>query len=289
VNTWLHLGGMEEDDAMDPFGSQLDHAILKEDDAMDPFGSEAVPSDDVQVPLRVSAPLWTAAALVCLRPFSCCLLDLGSCAALCVLWQVGRWLTAPCVLLVVQVPGGMSLMSGNAQKAKRQQVAKACLVCKRAKAKCSAARPCSRCVRLRVAGLCMDIDARSKQTVSVSELTVERPLPYKMGVGQFDPGVGRRKTLDRLLAENALHWLRMGDGPLCRMVEVGWDARDIVNLFVSMPDDWRALLMTTCQSLQIIMGRKRQEADKLKLAVADQVMVKCASRELLSESAVLLL
>ena len=163
------------------------------------------------------------------------------------------------------------MLSGNVQKAKRQQVAKACIVCKRGKAKCSAERPCSRCVRLRVAGLCMDIDARSKQAVSVSDLTVERPLPYKMGVVQFDPGVGRRRTLDRLLAENSLHWLRMGDGPISRMVELGWDARDIVNLFVTMPDDWRALLMTTCQSLQIIMGRKQQESNT-KLSVADQVI-----------------
>ena len=46
---------------------------MEEYEALDPVGSEAVPSDDVKVRLRVSAPLWTAAALVCLRPFSCCL------------------------------------------------------------------------------------------------------------------------------------------------------------------------------------------------------------------------
>lgn len=83
----------------------------------------------------------------------------------------------------------------------------------------------------------------------------------------------RQATLDSLLAQNALQWLRMGDGPLARMVQVGWDPRHIVNLFLSMPEDWKALLMTTCQALQIVL---HDQASKMgKVDMANQV--KCAS------------
>jgi len=50
-----------------------------------------------------------------------------------------------CSAAAGRAPGGEGV-----HKAKRQQVAQACMACKRAKAKCSSERPCGRCVRMRL-------------------------------------------------------------------------------------------------------------------------------------------
>ena len=60
-----------------------------------------------------------------------------------------------------QVPGALGLLAGShVQKPKRQQVSKACLTCKRAKAKCGTDRPCPRCVRIGAKDICIDFDDR---------------------------------------------------------------------------------------------------------------------------------
>lgn len=52
-------------------------------------------------------------------------------------------------------------------KKKRHQIARACQVCRNAKAKCTETRPCPRCVRLNIAG-CEPTPAKSKKGKSLA-------------------------------------------------------------------------------------------------------------------------
>lgn len=153
-----------------------------------------------------------------------------------------------------RVPVAPSVLAGtNSQKkTKRPQVAKACLMCKQAKAKCSTTRPCTRCVRMRMAATCYDLDTRPFSSADNGTVTeIDRPVVYRP-----DPALlgGRIKRLDStldvdvLLAENGLQWLKSPFFQGC--LEIGFDVRTIVGIYASLPDDWCALLKRTCQTLK---------------------------------------
>ena len=84
------------------------------------------------------------------------------------------------------------LLQGAVQKPKRQQIDRACTICKRTKAKCSDERPCARCVRTNQAALCVDSD-------SLQARQIERRFEFKSGVAVFDPSrLGDQDRLDQL-------------------------------------------------------------------------------------------
>jgi hypothetical protein len=153
------------------------------------------------------------------------------------------------------------LAGSGARKPKRQQVAKACLACKRKKAKCSDGRPCMRRVRLRMASGRVDCYARSSAgTVAV----IERPVEYKPDRALFGARVQKPiEDVDALIAKRGLQWLT---GPIHRSVEAGWDAHVMVDLFASLPNDWIALLKGTCISLKVLECHR---AEKRKLVEPD--------------------
>ena len=73
------------------------------------------------------------------------------------------------------------MAGSHVQKPKRQQVSKACLTCRRAKAKCGPGRPCPRCVRMGVKDPCIDFDDRPSTLAAHGEVAViERPFQYKV-------------------------------------------------------------------------------------------------------------
>jgi hypothetical protein len=157
------------------------------------------------------------------------------------------------------------LAGSGARKPKRQQVARACLACKRNKAKCSDDRPCTRCVRLRIASRCVDYDARSPAVEGDGTVAViERPVEYKPDRALSGARVQKQiEDLDVAIAERGLEWLA---GPISRSVELGWDGRVMVDLFASLPDDWNALLKGACLGLKVI---ERHRTEKRKLVEPD--------------------
>jgi hypothetical protein len=63
--------------------------------------------------------------------------------------------TFPCVVseeVKEEVSEATEMLFTAPAKKKRHQIARACQVCRRAKAKCTETRPCPRCVRLNIAG-----------------------------------------------------------------------------------------------------------------------------------------
>jgi hypothetical protein len=157
-------------------------------------------------------------------------------------------LELPDAVLPAQAPGAAELLEGSViQKIRRHQVAKACLVCKRAKAKCGSERPCARCSRLRIQAACVDVMSRPFSPPAA----IERPLEYTGGSHFFAEthAERQRQKLQLLISQNGLEWL---NGAIHRAVELGWDAHSIVNLFASLPDDWSALLKSTCRAMSVM-------------------------------------
>jgi len=151
-----------------------------------------------------------------------------------------------------QVPAAQSALASSSQKSRRQQVAKACLACRQAKAKCSADRPCTRCIRAGMSASCFAVDKRPPSSADYGVVAViERPVDYKpdRALLGFTGGNFHTAHLDVMIAENGLQWL---SGPIQRSTECGFDARTIIGIFASLPDDWIALLKGTCQALQVL-------------------------------------
>ena len=132
------------------------------------------------------------------------------------------------------------------KRSKREQVSRACALCRLSKAKCSSERPCRRCIRQGTT--CVDIQPTAEA------LVIERPFRFRGGGAHFDLArCGEQEWLDQLIVDSGLQWIA---GPVQRLFELGVDKHKVVRMFSTLPGSWVALLKDTCAALRVLEAQR---------------------------------
>ena len=145
----------------------------------------------------------------------------------------------------------------KAAKKKRHQISLACRACRAAKTKCTEARPCTRCIKMKLEATCVAEQATRRRKRRVGSTAGPADKVSDGGEGAQAavlPGIpfvlnGSKCDTSASFLPDDHAWFK---GPIRRAYELGYDSKSLAQMFASLPPALAQVMRDACQAMEVL-------------------------------------